>query len=71
MNEKDFNGSVSAVVPAKQMDKLYALLENEEKPHSVYVRRCLRGTKQIIICCNAEDVAYFNTIVTNENKAKI
>ena len=71
MDERDFNGSVSAEVPAKLMEKLYLRLENEATPHSMRVRKGRRGTKQVTISCDAKDVAYFNNIVTDENKTEI
>lgn len=37
----------------------------------VTVRKGRRGIKYITICCDAKDVVYFNTIVTDEIKAKI
>lgn len=71
MNEKDFNGSVAAEIPAKLMENFFRRLENEETPHCVTVRKGRRGIKHITICCDAKDVVYFNTIVTDEIKAKI
>lgn len=71
MDEKDFNGSVTADIPAKLMENLFRRLENEETPHCVTVRKGRRGIKHITICCDAKDVVYFNTIVTDEIKAKI
>lgn len=71
MDEKDFSGSVSAEVPAKAMEKLYLRMENEATPHAMRVRKGQRGTKKVTISCDAKDVAYFNTIVTDENKAEI
>lgn len=71
MDEIDFNGSVSAEVPAKLMEKLYLHLEDEARPHAMRVSKCRPFVKRVTIYCDAENVAYFNTIVANENKAEI
>ena len=71
MDEKDFNGSVAAEIPAKLMENLFRRLEDEARPHAMRVRKCRPFVKRVTIYCDAENVAYFNTIVANENKAEI
>ena len=71
MDEKDFNSIVTAEVPAEQMQKIYLRLENEARPHAMRVSKCCPFVKRVTIYCDAENVAYFNTIVANENKAEI
>lgn len=71
MDEKDFNSKVTAEVPAEFMQKIYLRLEDEAIPHAVMVSKCRPYIKQVTIYCDAENVAYFNTIVADENKTEI
>lgn len=71
MYEKDFNSSITAEVPAERMQKIYMRLEDEATPHAMRVSKCRPRTKRVTIYCDAENVAYFNTIVVNENKTEI
>ncbi len=71
MNEKDFNSSITAEVPAEQMQKIYLRLEDEATPHAVRVSKCRPYTKRVTIYCDAKNVAYFNGIVACENKTEI
>lgn len=71
MDERDFDSCVTAEVPAEQMQKIYLRLEDEATPHAMRVSKCRPYIKRITIYCDAKDVAYFNTIVANENKTEI
>lgn len=71
MDEKDFNSKVTAEVPAEFMQKIYLRLEDEATPHAVRVSKCHPYIKRVTIYCDAENVAYFNTIVADENKTEI
>lgn len=71
MDEKDFNSKVTAEVPAEFMQKIYLRLEDEATPHAVRVSKCRPYVKRVTIYCDAKDVAYFNTVVSNENKTEI
>lgn len=71
MDEKDFNSIITVEVSAEQMQKIYLRLEDETRPHAMRVSKCRPFVKRVTIYCNAESVAYFNTIVANENKAEI
>ncbi len=71
MNEKDFDSSITAEVPAERMQKIYMRLEDEATPHAMRVSKCRPRTRRITIYCDAKDAAYFNGIVANENKTEI
>ncbi|WP_294610918.1 hypothetical protein [uncultured Bacteroides sp.] len=71
MDEKEFNSSVTAEVSAEFMQKIYLRLEDEATPHAVIVSKCRPYIKRVTIYCDSKDVAYFNTIVTDENKTEI
>lgn len=71
MDERDFDNCVTAEVPAEQMQKIYLRLEDEATPYAMRVSKCRPYIKRVTIYCNANDVAYFNTIVANENKTEI
>lgn len=53
------------------MQKIYLRLEDEATPHAVRVSKCRPYIKRVTIYCDAENVAYFNTIVADENKTEI
>lgn len=71
MDEKDFNSKITAEVPAEQMQKIYLRLEDEAKPYAMRVSKYRPFVKRVTIYCDDKDVAYFNTVVTNENKTEI
>lgn len=70
MEEKELS-SINVELSAERLHELYKRLEDEATPHAVRVRKAAQGVRQITIYCDAENVAYFNTIVGNENKAEI
>lgn len=71
MDEKDFNSTVTAEVPAGQMQKIYLRLEDEARPYAMRVSKCRPYVKRVTIYCDAENAAYFNTMVADENKIEI
>lgn len=62
---------VTAEVAPDLMRKIYDRLESEATPHAVRVSKCRPYIKQVTIYCDAKDAAYFNKIVTDENKTEI
>lgn len=71
MDEKDFNSKITAKVPAEQMQKIYLRLEDEAKPHAMRVSKCRPFVKRVTIYCGIKDIAYFNTVISDENKTEI
>lgn len=66
MDEKDFNSTVTAEVPAEQMQKIYLRLEDEARPHAMRVSKCRPFVKRVTIYCDGKDVDYFTNILNNE-----
>ena len=65
MDEKDLK-SISANLSAEQLRRLYDRLEDEAKPYALRVGVSKEKRRAATICCDAENVVYFQNMIGHE-----
>ena len=63
--------SITANIPAKQLQQLYELLSDEVTPYALRVGKGENHHREITLYCDAENVAYFKNILEHEIQAEI
>lgn len=58
--------SITANIPAKQLQQLYELLSDEATPYTLRVSKGEKHLKPVTIYCDADSVAYFKNILEHE-----